>query len=94
MMKTIFDFNPTEIELKELFGFNTETDSMSYGFSIIPQPNSEYSTTTSTEEKILDIALLLELRGEQKVANEFWSKIPDVARQYRHGFDNQITFVN
>ena len=88
-METIFKYQPTPEELIELFSFDKETDMMSYGFSIIPLPISDYSKSTD-EEKLLDLAKLFELRGESLLSKEIWKQIPDIERQYRGGFDYNI----
>lgn len=90
-MKTIFDYNPTDKELKELFGFDRKTDSMAYGFSIFPLPNKDYEKENDDEGRLLDLAKLFEYRGQTNEAAEIWAKIPDVARQYRGSFDYKVT---
>lgn len=87
-MKTIFDYKPTDKELAELFRYDKDSEMMVYGFSIVPQPIDTYNASTSKEEKILDLAQLLELRGQQSEADALWEQIPEIALQYRHGFDN------
>lgn len=89
-MKTIFDYEPSDKELKELFGFDNEADTMAYGFSIFPLPNKDYDRENDDEGKLLDLAKLFEYRGQKEQAAEIWAKIPDVARQYRGGFDYKI----
>lgn len=93
-MKTLFDYNPTDSELKELFGFDKESNSMAYGFSIMNLPIVDYLKNTSGEERILDVALLLEHRGDIDSASKLWAKIPLVEEQYRGGFDNRIISVD
>ncbi|WP_316851183.1 hypothetical protein [Pedobacter agri] len=86
-METIFDYNPTDEELVKLFDYDRQSDSMSYGFSVFSLPNKDYDKENSDEGKLFDIAKLLELRGMKKEASTIWSKIPDVQRQYKGGFD-------
>jgi hypothetical protein len=88
-MKTIFEYAPTIEELVDLFGYNEKTDAMAYGFSIVALPVKEYDARTTKEEKLLDVAQLLELRGQRDEAIAIWKQIPDVERQYRSGFDNK-----
>jgi len=86
-MKTIFDYNPTDNELVELFGFDKKSDSMAYGFSVFLLPVADYLNENSAEGKLLDVAKLLDLRGLTQEALEIWKQIPDIARQYKCGFD-------
>lgn len=88
---TLFDYTPTNAELVELFGFDEKANAMAYGFSIVALPIKEYDDRTTKEEKLLDIAQLLELRGEQEEAAAIWKQIPDIERQYRGGFDDNTT---
>jgi len=89
-MKTIFDYNPTQEELIDLFGLDKESDSMAYGFSVFLLPNKTYDQENSEEGKLLDLAKLFEFRGLESEAKEIWAKIPDVERQYRGGIDHTI----
>lgn len=88
-MKTLFDYTPTNAELVELFGFDEKANAMAYGFSIVALPVKEYDARTTAEERLLDVAQLLELRGQRDEAIAIWKQIPDVERQYRSGFDNK-----
>jgi hypothetical protein len=90
-MKTIFDNKPTNQELKELFSFDENSNTMAYGFSIVPLTVEDYVRITSSEEKLLDLAQLFELRGDQIAADKIWKQIPDIESQYRGGFDNNFT---
>jgi len=87
-METIFDHNPTDAELKELFSFNKSENTMCYGFSVIPLPIDRYDSVASSNEKKLDLALLFELRGNQAKADEIWAVIPEIEREYKCGMDN------
>ncbi|WP_131535498.1 hypothetical protein [Pedobacter nototheniae] len=89
-MKTIFDYNPTNPELVELFGYDKKSDSMAYGFSVLLLPVKDYKVENSEEGTLLDLAKLLEHRGLVKEADEIWSKIPDIERQYRAGHDHVL----
>jgi hypothetical protein len=89
-MKTIFDFSPTDAELLELFGYNKESDSMAYGFSVFSLPNKDYKKENNRDGMLLDLAKLFELRGQQKEAADIWVQIPDIERQYRSGFDYEV----
>lgn len=86
-METIFDYNPTDEELVELFGYDKQTESMAYGFSVFLLPIKTYDQENSNDGKLLDLAKLLELRGLQEAAKEIWANIPDIESQYRSGFD-------
>ncbi|MFC4213043.1 hypothetical protein ACFOWA_17740 [Pedobacter lithocola] len=86
-MKTIFDYNPTESELIELFGFDKETDTMAYGFLVFKLPIKNYDKENSEDGKLLDLALLFEKRKLLNEANAIWKQIPDIEKQYRGGFD-------
>ena len=86
-MKTIFDYNPTDAELIELFGFDKEADTMAYGFSVFKLPNSDYDKENSNEGKLLDLALLFEHRELLDEAKAIWKQIPDIDRQYHGGLD-------
>lgn len=88
---TLFDYTPTTAELVELFGYDEKANAMAYGFSIIALPIKEYDDRTTKEEKLLDIAQLLELRGKHEEAAAIWKQIPDIERQYRGGFDDNQT---
>lgn len=90
-MKTIFDYNPTNPELVELFGYDKKSDSMAYGFSVFLLAVKDYNFENNDEGKLLDLAKLLEHRGLVKEANEVWSKIPDIERQYRAVHDNVLS---
>jgi len=92
-MKTIFDYNPSEKELIELFGFDKRSDSMAYGFSVFLLPNKNYEKENTDDGKLLDIAKLLEFRGQKEEAADIWVQIPDIERQYRSGFDYQVVTV-
>lgn len=89
-MKTIFDHNPSSDELKSLFNFNEINQTMIYGFSIVPIKKDDYDNIASNDEKLLDLAQLLEHRGQNEEAKKIWAKIPDIERQYRGGFDYEI----
>jgi len=76
-MNTIFEINPTDEELKALFSYDPQTESMTYGFSIIPAKKQAYEKLVSEDEAILDLTQLLELRGYQATADKLWNHIPD-----------------
>ncbi|WP_374164841.1 hypothetical protein [Arcticibacter sp. MXS-1] len=86
-METIFTFNPTDKELHHLFSYNCADNTLAGGFSIIPGPRDDYEAVKSEEEKVFDIAKLLEYRGDER-AKEYWAKIPEIELEYRWGFDN------
>ncbi|RZJ83795.1 MAG: hypothetical protein EOO20_22170 [Chryseobacterium sp.] len=86
-MKTIFDYNPTNRELVELFGFDEVSNSMAYGFCVLLLPVERYDDVNPDDAKLLDLAKLFEHRGMKKEAAAIWSKIPDIERQYKGGFD-------
>lgn len=88
---TLFDYTPTNAELVELFGYDEKANAMAYGFSIVALPIKGYNDRTTKEEKLLDIAQLLEFRGKQEEAAAIWKQIPDIERQYRGGFDDNAT---
>ncbi|WP_231464736.1 hypothetical protein [Pedobacter sp. Leaf132] len=89
-MKTIFDYKPTQEELKELFSYNETERTMTYGFSIIPIDKHHYISIVNAEEALFDIAQLLELRSDSVEARKIWKQIPEIEKQYRAGFDNNI----
>jgi len=88
-MKTIFNYDPTDAELVELFGYDAQGMTLTAGTSVFPKPVAEYNNI-SDEEKLLDIAQLLELRGQKAAAAELWGQIPDLHFQWRCGFDYQM----
>ncbi|WP_374166540.1 hypothetical protein [Arcticibacter sp. MXS-1] len=87
-MKTIFDFNPTNEEMFDLFSYDKDARTLICGFSVLPVPLERYQESASDKGKIFDIALLLEHRNDPK-AKKYWAKIPDIEQQYRWEFDDQ-----
>jgi len=79
-MKTIFDFRPTNAELIALFGFDKER--MAYGFCVFKLPLEDYDIENSLEGKLLDLALLFELRRLHEEAGKVWKQIPKLRHQY------------
>lgn len=89
MMKTIFDYNPTDAELTELFFYDPSDKQLIPGTKLFPVPASSYDSI-SDDEKKLDVAQLLEYRGERDAAAQLWAQIPDLHRQWKGGFDNEM----
>lgn len=71
-METIFDFNPTAVEI----------DGFTHGRS-----KTEY-LNRDKELLIADIAILFLDRNNTEKANEYWAKIPDMHKEFLLGFDN------
>lgn len=86
-MKNIFDFNPSEKELSELFGYVKADDMFTPGFCSAPIALKDYNKVISEEEKAFDAAKLLEYRGNKKEAAKYWAKIPEFKEEYQRGFD-------
>jgi hypothetical protein len=80
-MKTIFDYNPTDTELTELFDYDEAAQTLSPGFTVFRKPVADYNNIND-DEKLLDVAKLLEYRGETDAAAVIWAKIPDLHRQW------------
>ena len=89
-METIFNFNPSDKELSELFAYDKKAGTLNPGFSVVPVLKEDYQSSVSENEAIMDIAQLLEYRNDTQ-AKEYWQRIPEIERQYRGGFDNQLT---
>lgn len=75
-METIFAHNPTPSELLELTGKSDCTE-------------KDYLKDRSFFA-LLDIALLWDIREENAEANKYWEQIPELAQEYRLGFDDLL----
>lgn len=68
-MKTIFDFNPTEREIKALTAVDSLTNKSS----------EEYIEFSSEDKKNFDLSLLFMLRKEGKKGYSYYEKVKDRA---------------
>lgn len=84
-METIFGLRITEPEMRQLFGYDKASNSMTYGFSVFRLPLEDYTEINSTDGILLDLALLFEHKNLQNEAEKVWSRIPDIKRQYKGG---------
>lgn len=86
-METIFDHNVTAEEIK-VCGFFDYWQRIRHGIDFKePIDKGQYLDKITEEAAIFDIALLLEERGED--AKKYWEKIPEIAQEYKLGFDDQ-----
>lgn len=76
-METIFDHNPTKEELSELIGNKTH-DEYIRDMDFLPSPKGE---------NILFIALLYEMRKNDKTAKKYINTVPDLYREWKLGND-------
>lgn len=74
-METIFDHNPTKEELSELIGDFTRDEYISK-LDHLPKGDN-----------LLFIALLYELRNDDKTAKKYIDMVPDLYRQWQLGND-------
>lgn len=77
-METIFEHNPTKEELAELIGDKTRAEYIR-DMEFSPSPKGG---------NILFIALLYELRKDDKTAKKYIDMVPDLYRQWQLGNDN------
>jgi hypothetical protein len=67
-VETIFDYNLTESELKRFNLTSPELIEMAKEFDSRPD-------TKSNDSRLYALGLLFSMRGNDKKANEYWSKI-------------------
>lgn len=90
-METIFDHNPTITELEEC-GYLSSWQNVRHGIDF-EQPLTEagYFAQITKKAAYFDLALLYEFRGDQKKADQYWEKIPEMGNEYKLGFDYKQT---
>lgn len=64
-METIFDYNPTDLELKRFGGKES--------FEFLKENGLQRIITE--DDNLYQLGILFAMRGEIKKANEYWSKI-------------------
>lgn len=90
-METVFEHNPTKTEIDEC-GFLSGWQNVRHGISFDqPLTQAGYLTHITQDAAFFDLALLFEFRGDQTIADQYWEKVPDRAREYKLGFDYKQT---
>ena len=81
-METIFDHNPTSAEISKCYF-------ASFVLTKVPASKVQetYLSEITKDKAIHDIAMLLELRGQN--AFTYWLKIPELYNEHLLGFDNE-----
>ena len=75
-METIFDYNVTERELIDIFGFDKNDNTITHANYTTPIDIDEYKKLNERVELLNDIAVLLEERGQKSKAKKIWKQIP------------------
>jgi len=76
-METIFEHNPTQVELASLTDAKTKQEYLS-------------NWMCTKEHSLLDIVLLFEMRNDEISAKTYRDLIPDLYQEYILGFDNEV----
>lgn len=66
-MKTIFDFNPTDLELKRFGSRDTFEKAKEYGVDLF----------ANSDNNLWQIGLLFSMRGDNATANHYWNQMKD-----------------
>lgn len=85
-METIFDHSPSVQEIE------VAADSLR-PFNLRPT-KEEYEASISPDMAIFDIAILLRGRKQFKESAKYFEKIPDLAEEFKFGFDNAMVAVD
>ncbi|QDK80849.1 hypothetical protein EXU85_20440 [Spirosoma sp. KCTC 42546] len=90
-METVFDHNLTPDEIDELGFLASFSLSLRHGLEF-PDPLTAqgYQATISAEGALFDLGLLYDFRGDAAKTEQYWSQVPELAQQYRLGFDYVI----
>lgn len=92
-MITIFDYKPTSLELDDI-RFDSFSMALKFGLEVNEDLTPEvYKKIITQENAYYDLAILFEFRGNQKKANEFWSKLPPQHKEDGLGGDYAIFSV-
>ena len=90
-METVFDHNLTPDEIEELGFLASFSLSLRHGLEF-PDPltGTGYRNTISSEGVLFDLGLLYDYRGDETRRDSYWNQVPELAQQYRLGFDYVI----
>lgn len=66
-METIFDYNPTDLELKRFGGKEAFKFCQEHGIDPF----------ACVDDNLYQLGLLFSMRGDDKKANEYWSRMKD-----------------
>jgi hypothetical protein len=89
-METIFNYNPTYKELKAI-RFDSLSLCLKFGIDIKEELTPiTYKKVISKENAYYDLACLFEFRENKDIANQYWSKLPEVYKTNGLGNDNLL----